>query len=451
MVTRKKDEQPGGLEVADVSLRKAVEAIAVKPHAGKLTLLTRKIANVLLAEAQQQGMDQTTYRIALSKLCTQADYDSTNTQLVKDQLRKMASTTIEWNQGAKGSRRWGVTNMLSVEIIEEKGRCFIEWDYPAKLKANLLTPSVYARLSLQMQSNFRSSAALALYEICVRYVDNPGGGLTMRMPWQDWRPTLTGVPDDDAEAGAYKEYKYFKRDVLNKSVAELNAITDLSVELIEHKTGRSVSDLQFVVKAKRQAGLGLDDPNIFDLNLVNRLLTLGFTQQQAEKLYSEHDEIKLRAALDYVEKRLTQKTGEKIGSPVAYFRNALAKGYGNVPPGQRLAALHKKAEAHQKEKPAQVASAEQVKQQLLAAWKAEKSREAREAYEIASPAVQLEMQEAFLATVKLPDILKRWPLKKLDDKLCAAAFTNWLVRDLQAPSEAELFDFSLRQGLLTTS
>jgi hypothetical protein len=40
------------------SLRKAVEAIAIKPHAGKLTLLARKINNVLLAEAQEQGINE---------------------------------------------------------------------------------------------------------------------------------------------------------------------------------------------------------------------------------------------------------------------------------------------------------------------------------------------------------------------------------------------------------
>ena len=82
-------------------LRKAVEAIAIRPQAGKLTLLTRKINNVLLAEAQRQGIDEPSYRIPLSKLCAKADYDSTNMSLVKDQLRKMASTIVEWNVGVK--------------------------------------------------------------------------------------------------------------------------------------------------------------------------------------------------------------------------------------------------------------------------------------------------------------------------------------------------------------
>lgn len=251
-MTDSKEVKEGGLAVAtDTKLRKAVEAIAVKPHAGKLTLLTRKIANVLLAEAQEQGVDNATYRIPLGRLCTRADYDSTNTTLVKDQLRKMASTTVEWNIGSKGARRWGVTNMVNVEVIEEGNRCWIEWDYPVKLKAKLLAPDVYARLSLQMQNSFRSSAALALYEICLRYVDSPGN-LTMRMAWDDWRPILTGVPD--GEDGTYTQYKYFKRDVIKPSVEEVNTLTHLAVELIEHKQGRAVSELQFSVRPKGQGG-----------------------------------------------------------------------------------------------------------------------------------------------------------------------------------------------------
>lgn len=434
--------------VAESSLRKAVEAIAVKPHAGKLTLLSRKIANVLLAEAQKQGVDQTTYRIALSRLSTSAHYESTNTQVLKEQLRKMASTSVEWNVGVKGSRRWGVTNLVNVEIIEENNRCWIEWDYPAKLKAKLLTPDVYARLSLQMQANFRSAAALALYEICVRYVDSPGG-LTMRMPWQEWRPILTGMPDDDDDARAYAQYKYFKRDVLKKSVTELNSITNIEVALIEHKQGRSVTDLQFTVRHKKQQGLPLEDQNLFDLELVSRLVKLGLPQAQAEKIYTDTEEDKLKGTLDYVEKRLAQKNGEKIESPAAYFRHALSKGYGVAPPGLRLAEQRKAIEAP---KPKAAPSAQQLTQRLLEAWRTEKRQEARAAFDVSGPAEQAEQLAAFESSGTLPPHLaKRWKDKDLTDKMCAATFATWLMRDIPTPSETELLQYGLLKGLLTAT
>ena len=55
--------------------KKAVEAIAIKPLAGKVTLLTRKLNNVLMAEAQAQGIKTDVYRIPLTRLCKNAERD----------------------------------------------------------------------------------------------------------------------------------------------------------------------------------------------------------------------------------------------------------------------------------------------------------------------------------------------------------------------------------------
>jgi replication initiator protein len=445
-VSKSKEAKEGGVPApvaAETNLRKAVEAIAVKPHAGKLTLLTRKIANVLLAEAQDQGVDQTTYRIPLSRLCMRADYDSTNMVLVKDQLRKMASTTVEWNVGSKGARRWGVTNMINVEVIEEGNRCWIEWDYPVKLKAKLLAPDVYARLSLQMQNSFRSSAALALYEICLRYVDSPGN-LTMRMAWDEWRPMLTGVPD--GEDGTYTQYKYFKRDVIKPSVAEVNTLTHLEVELIEHKQGRAVSELQFAVRPKGQGGLPLDEPNLFDLTIVARLTALGFTQVQAEKLYSDHDESRLRGTLDYVEKRVKQ-SGAKIERPQAYFRDALAKGYGAIP----AVADQKKAIDAPKSKAKPGAATQNLTQKLADAWWSSKRQAAKEAFEFMDEAGQEQALADFEASGVLPAVLrKKWQSDRIKNPMCAAAFSKWLLRDIPEPTEAELLLYGHANGLLAT-
>ena len=428
-------------------LRKAVEAIAIRPQAGKLTLLTRKINNVLLAEAQRQGIDEPAYRIPLSKLCAKADYDSTNMSLVKDQLRKMASTIVEWNVGVKGSRRWGVTSLISVEVIEDSNRCTIEWSYPLQLKAKLLAPEIYARLSLQMQNSFRSSAALALYEICVRYVDSPGQ-LTMRLDWEVWRPILTGVPDGEEGEGTYSQYKYFKRDVLKPAAEEVNTLTDIEVELIEHKLGRSVSELQFRVKQKGQTALSLDEPNLFDLNLITRLVALGFTQAQAEKIYSDtDDEAKLRSVLEHTEKRMKQMPA--VENPQGYFRHALQAGYvaksaAKAPPAKVLDDKTKKAT----KKPA----TGNLTQQLAEHWLTSKRAEAREDFDAWSRADQEAELAAFAASGKLPSMLrKKWDAEGLTDKMCAASFLQWLIRDVKEPSELELLQYGLANGLIAAA
>ena len=57
-----KQKSPRSSEVAtrpeDQSVAKANEAIAIRPKRGKLTLLSRRIYNVFLYHAQQQGVEK---------------------------------------------------------------------------------------------------------------------------------------------------------------------------------------------------------------------------------------------------------------------------------------------------------------------------------------------------------------------------------------------------------
>lgn len=68
---------------SSAELRKAVEAIAIQPKSGKITLLTRKLFNVLLAVAQQADESGDTYRALLSDIVANAAFDSNDTALVK--------------------------------------------------------------------------------------------------------------------------------------------------------------------------------------------------------------------------------------------------------------------------------------------------------------------------------------------------------------------------------
>jgi plasmid replication initiation protein len=280
------------------SLKKAQEAIAILPKFGKVTLLTRRIFNVLLQLAQEDG-ELSMYRCRLSKVLFNASFDSNNTEVVKEQLRRMASIQVEWNStSGTGERRWGVSNLLAdAEVIEEKGAVWIEWSYSEKVRSKLLDPEIYARISLQAYSQIRSSASAALYEICARYVTNPSN-LTMRAPWQWWRPRLTGNPEDAVEK---TEYKFFKRDVLKPSIAEVNRLADVCVELVEHKEGRRVTEIQFRVTKVSQGYLNLPDQNMVNTEIINRLVDeIGLMAEEAAKVYADYDESYLMATINLV-------------------------------------------------------------------------------------------------------------------------------------------------------
>ena len=130
----KKAKSPRSSEVAprpdDQSVAKANEAIAIRPKRGKLTLLSRRIYNVFLYHAQQQGVEKPSYSILLSELIDDARFTSNNTELLKSHIRDMQATTIEWHTRGGQARQWTSTQLLGPVVIDEPGRgqaCTITW------------------------------------------------------------------------------------------------------------------------------------------------------------------------------------------------------------------------------------------------------------------------------------------------------------------------------------
>lgn len=310
---------------SSVAVKKAVDTLAIVPTRDKISVLTRKVYNVMMHHAQVQGPDQTTYRARLRDVINLVDFNSNNTEVLKEYFRAMVTTKVEWQSPTRAEgTNWGVSGMIAhAELITQKsGEVTLEWSYAPKLQQAILDPQRYARISLNFVSQLRTHAALALYEICSRYVDNPGS-LTARNAWQWWRPVLTGAPEGTNET--YNEWKYFKRDCIAKAVAEVNLITDLDVEPVEHKQGRVMVDLQFRVRRKVQQKLPLRAlPSPVDLRDIGMAIALGVPQAKAEKLYERHGSAKFKVAIEQLAERADRKNLEPVRSPEKFLAALLA-------------------------------------------------------------------------------------------------------------------------------
>ncbi len=305
---------------ADHRLRKAHEAISIRPTSGKMTFLSRKIFNALLYHAQRQS-ELTIYRIPLSELTASVDYDSKDTMLLRDHLRKMVETTVEWHDTKK---RWGVGSLLSeAEIRFDGKKSFAEWSYGPKVRQFLLDPERYTPISLEHQALFRSHAGLTLFEICSRYSTNPSG-LTNRASPEWWFSVLTGNPNATPDTHFYR---YFKRDTLTPAIAEINAIAKIHVELLEHKKGRKVLEIQFAIMISAQTSLDLPPPPVIDSSLLDRITALGISKTEAEDIFALQPEMTLRATLTLVEDRVKNAKLPALDSPAAFFKSALRHGY----------------------------------------------------------------------------------------------------------------------------
>jgi hypothetical protein len=434
---------------SSAELRKAVEAIAIQPKSGKITLLTRKLFNVLLAVAQQADESGDTYRALLSDIVANSAFDSNDTALVKEHLRRMVSVQVEWSQGTssqKPGRKWGISTLIAdAEILEDPAtrRVWVEFSFAPKIKKKLLDPVQYARLSLQFQSQLRSSAGLALYEICVRYLTNPSH-LTMRETWEWWRPILSGTPDTEAGDEAKREYKYFKRDYLRPAIAEVNAVTNIFVELIEHREGRRVAEIQFRVTERKQPMLALDEhPNVFDSTLVDRMVKIGIPLKEAQSLYADSEENRIRAALQLTEQRMRSTSLPPVRSAAALFKDALKKGY--APPVEAAA-----SGAGANGKVAAVLGADDPKARLLDEYSAWRRKEARALYDEQGE-LEREVARQSFETDELPGLGTHlrddWRRRGLESKLADTAFFDWLARKTWgAPTDGDLLAFTLSQS-----
>jgi len=403
-------------------VKKPVESVGIKAKNGRLTLLTRKLYNVLLCHAQAQGRSVERYRIVLSELIRDAHFDSRDTALIKDHLQSMQSTLVEWLNPTE----WGSTQLLgTVRIFKSPGDgnlLFLEWEYPAQLKDKLIEPARYARLALRYQGLLRSGAALGLYEIAIRYATNPSH-LTNRLAWEDWAQTLSGNPDRPLA-----DYKYVKRDLFRPAIAEVNALTDVRVDLIEHKRGRRVVELQFRVEPTTPIlDLGADrkdPPKRIDLSLVQRICRLGFTQDDAEDVYANHDEGVLLEVLEYVETRM--KRPPAVESPAALFRWSLR--HPEVRKDVR-SPVQKEARA-KRIQAVQTAEVESRLGALRAAFVAREMQKTQDIFAEYPPSEKEQLIRDFEENQlrQLPLAIQRgFRSQQLANRLAATAFFEWLI------------------------
>jgi hypothetical protein len=260
--------------------------------------------------------------IPLSDLARDAAYDSKDVQYLKQQLEDMQNIKLLM----ENERQWTSERLVSsVTLVnpegfnKHSGQVWFGYAFPPEVHEQVMAPSTYTRLSIVYQSSLKSGSALALYEICRRYATNPSK-LTFIQPYEHWYGVITGNP---VSADSLPEYKYFKRDTLKPAIAEINALTDINIELVEHKNGRRVEKLQFRVQQNQQSKLEFPAPPVIDMELVDRVMKFGFSLADASELIAQHSDDTVRTAVARVEGRMEAKNLSPLEAPAGYFRWAL--------------------------------------------------------------------------------------------------------------------------------
>jgi len=289
-------------------VRKHVAAIHTS---GELSLLERKMANVLLLNAYDSLVTRRTHTLPVKHLCAMLGWDeSNNIERLQDVLRKLASTTIEFNMMEDGKEVWRVMSMLSYGEIRE-GACTYRYD--EYLAERLYDPEIYATINIGVQRRFEGGYALTLYENCLRYKATGSTGW-----WELSRfRRIMG-----AEAGLYDDFRRLNERVIRPSVKEINRISDIQLEPEFQKYGRKVSAVRFLVSENPQQTLlkpMIEDDHaaIRETEIFKRLLDHGIGDRLAI-LWILQDQERARQVVEYVEARARKK--QVKGSTAGYIR-----------------------------------------------------------------------------------------------------------------------------------
>lgn len=354
-----------------MEFRKANEAIGLRVVEGKLTLLIRKVFNVLMYHAQElkvpglnAPIDTPTSKkyfwVPLSELAADSAYDSKDTEFFKAQLDEMQNIKLR----LETDRQWTSERLIaSVSFVNTKGlknrggQVWFGFAFPPEVHESVMAPGTYTKLSILYQGMLRSGSALALYEICRRYATNPSK-VTYVDSYEHWYGTLTGNPVP--EGFELPPYKYFKRDVIKPAIAEINALTDIEIELLEHKKGRKVESLQFRVQHTKQPQLDLPGPPVIDFALLERVMKVGISLNEATDLLAANGDVRINSALKFLQTRMESKTSPPLDAPAAYFKWALKQG------GAALA-LQDKSDGTTPTKPAKGSEGPSIMERFLAA------------------------------------------------------------------------------------
>ena len=337
------------------TVKKNVAAIHIS---GKLSLLQRKLSNVLLLNAYDALTSAQTHTIDARTLAMMVGYNSNDFDTLRASLRALAETVAEWDMlDEQGRQEWGVSSLLSFAKLKN-GVC--EYAYSPALAQKLYDPKIYALINVQIQRNFSSGHGLALYENCYRFVRT---GSTGWWPLEVFRK-LMGVDGSDY----YSSFKHLNAKIIKPAVKEVNKSSDILIEPEFQKKGRSVTDIRFLIKGNPQKAMfEIDDSDgVRNMPVYKTLRKQGVSDRLARQWISEHGENYVQQKLDYV------KGQGGVKSTLGYLSAALRDDYQSES-GEKPSEPSPEALAAQKERAQEKANADMA-YEARAAERSERAR-----------------------------------------------------------------------------
>lgn len=309
--------------------------LVLKKHVGlihcenKLTLVQRKICNILVFNALDNINQQETHEISLRRLCSLVGYNSNDSKLIKESIKTLISVVMEWNllednkflnetDYPESMITWNASSLLAGASIRSG---LIRYSYSPQIKTVLSSLEIYGRINLFVQAKFNSAYSLVLYENCVRFKN------IKQTSWFSLElfRSLMGVSKDK-----YRSFKEFKRNVINVAVNEVNQKSDICITPQFRKSGRNITAIQFLLAENESYRPSFKPTRRIEvatsLNAQSALLEIltsefRLSHKQAQAILSDYNDHYILEKINLV------RTKKQLDHPGAYLIAALKQDY----------------------------------------------------------------------------------------------------------------------------
>lgn len=324
----------------DFHLRKSSLLVDVSD----IGLLARRILNGVYFLAQHNP-DAETHIFDLRYFKWLINYaNSNNNTHLKRVIREAQKSAVQVNvidQLNPDDDNWVSVPMLGAAGIRKSQIIF---KIPSELRGQLRDPERYSLLSMRILAGFSSIYALELYE---RLSIFKADGYS---PWWQLDDFRSLIKVDGLKSA--NDFRYFRRDIIDPAIQQINAISDIDVELELRRTGRFYSHLRFKIIATRNPQLL---SSIEASKQLYDVLTdeFGLSNAELDEIASNREnwpDERIQGAIELVRHRCATAN---VQYPGKYLMTAIRDGY-------RVGSLEKKAKESKSKKAAeQQARAEQ--------------------------------------------------------------------------------------------
>jgi len=210
----------------------------------KISSTQRKCYNYMLKIAKnefQKDKTQRIFQITADELLVFFKMGTKNHSYLKDELKVLNRTQIEYNILGKNKRSkesGAFTLIAGYKYVNG----LITYSFPPQIEEMILNPKMFGKINLVVIKSLRSKYSIALYELAEDYINVQ----IPKMSIISFRE-LMGVKEEQ-----YSSIKDFRKRVIDVAIDEINQSENISFSISYEleKTSRKITHIKFTVHKK---------------------------------------------------------------------------------------------------------------------------------------------------------------------------------------------------------